>query len=200
MENKDFYKWQDQLMKELTTSEFKVYMFIYNKRDNKTGAMTYKQATIAKSVGLGTATISRVIKSLKNKGYIIISKLNKVIGNLNKYICNVCWNFTKTTTKTSTEEVISELDKLDMEMLEVKEEKQDFTGKIIANTDIKTISNKQKGIINTFTIKTILETIIIAKKKKCKTATFFINLLSTEAIKNGTITSFQIKILKIILP
>ncbi len=188
-----FYDYDKYLITNLTSNQNIIYRCLMSHKNKKQVYSFPSQKLIAKETRLSISTIKRAIKVLVEKKFIIIEKVKKRMGHFNKYRMLIIPVFKKKeqqkVNETKVEEELSNIS-LEKELrTDVQAPVNNKNSELVkSKLNIKITDKQAYGINKFFTDKTVLETITIFKKKKGKTATFFITLCIDRAFKNGTAT------------
>ena len=81
----DFYEFDRYCLLELTNSEFKVYKALMLYRHIDSSECFPSQRTLAADANLSLTTVNKCIKRLKEKSFLLITKMKRRMGHYNLY-------------------------------------------------------------------------------------------------------------------
>lgn len=191
----DYFELNKIFMDKLTANEERVYRCLLGHKNKEQEYSFPSQELIAKETNVSISTVKRDIKNLVHKGFIVIEKMQRRIGNFNRYklLYVACMEVVRAKKKAEKQNVENNFEEV---VVEYKEDKECNVEKILEFTKIKKISDKQRESIKEFDIITINQTIARIKTgitKMPKTATLLINKLCDTAAGLGKLKDWQYK-------
>lgn len=201
MRKLDFYDFDEYCRKYLKANQERVYKALLSFKNRKDIFAFPSQDKLAERCRLSVRTIIRAIKVLRELGFLKIHKMKAIIGHYNKYEMLIVPEVKKKTNK-NTQNIKDNIEEhFDSEVKDV-EIKGNYIYKVLENTRIKKVSNKQKDDINSFGVVVINQTLAKIKAKKIgnpKYANLFIDQLVDTAVELNCLQEWQMKKFKVLL-